>query len=131
MAWQLITVTQTLATKWGDHLHCQRCGRKLEVGEEVWRHYITRKRSSRTDYYCMVCYKKLWLKVTVGGVRYENEERQLPSLRKTDEEAPEKGRVRVPEPEVPRGLREDTSRHETRRAGAETQRAHDHKFNER
>jgi hypothetical protein len=32
---------------------------------------------------------------------------------------------------VPRDLRKDTSRHETRWGGAETQRAHDHKFNER
>ena len=60
MAWRLITVTQMLVTKWGDRLRCRRCGRKLEVGEEVWRHYITRKRSSRTDYCCKGCYKKLW-----------------------------------------------------------------------
>ncbi|MDH5437738.1 MAG: hypothetical protein OEX76_02425 [Candidatus Bathyarchaeota archaeon] len=60
MAWQLVTVTQTLATKRGDRLRCRRCGRELEVGEEVWRHHITRKRSNRTNYYCKGCYKKLW-----------------------------------------------------------------------
>ena len=59
MAWELITVAQMLVTRLGDRLRCRRCERKLEVGEEVWKHYSSRKRSNRTDYYCKGCYKKL------------------------------------------------------------------------
>lgn len=55
MAWELITVTQTLATRLED-LRCRGCGRKLEVGQEFWI-----KRGTR-DYYCKGCYKKLVLR---------------------------------------------------------------------
>jgi len=44
MAWRLITVTQMLATKYGE-LRCQRCNRRLEVGEEAWSHRSTERRS--------------------------------------------------------------------------------------
>ncbi|TET64896.1 hypothetical protein E3J49_03025 [Candidatus Bathyarchaeota archaeon] len=44
-----------------------------------------------------------------------------PWLRKTDEKAPEKGRVCVQKPEVPRDLRENTSWHKTCWAGRKVQ----------
>jgi len=55
MAWHLIMVTQRLVTRLGD-LRCRRCGRKLEVGEDIWRHSVGKD----TQHYCKGCYKKLW-----------------------------------------------------------------------
>lgn len=60
-AWKKITVMQNLVSRMDTTPKCKICGETLDIGEEAWAHICPRKRSSRTEYYCLICYTKLWV----------------------------------------------------------------------
>ena len=64
--WTLITVTQPLA-KWYGELRCQRGGRRLDVGEQIWRRRFGSLPGKKPQHYCKGCFKKLSEEVRMHG----------------------------------------------------------------
>ena len=60
-AWRRITIMQNLYNRTEGELRCEKCGHVLDVGDRAWAHMCPRKRSSYTEYFCLMCFSKLWL----------------------------------------------------------------------
>ncbi len=60
-AWKLITVRSNLFSRLEGDMRCTKCGQPMSVGERAWAHMCPRKNDSYTEYYCLMCYTKLWV----------------------------------------------------------------------
>ncbi len=60
-AWKQIKVRKNLYHRLDGQLRCTKCGDTLYIGDEAWSHMCPRKRESYTEYYCIVCFSKLWI----------------------------------------------------------------------
>jgi len=60
-AWKKITIKRNLVSRFDGQMTCECCGQTLRVGDRVWSHMCPRKRSSYSEYYCLLCYNKLWI----------------------------------------------------------------------
>ena len=60
-AWHKITVLQNLVSRLNGLPKCEVCGQRLEIGKAAWAHLCPRQRMSYTEYYCVACYRKMWI----------------------------------------------------------------------
>jgi len=60
-AWKRITVRSNLYSRLEGQIRCAKCGELLSIGDEAWAHLCPRKKGSYTNYYCLMCFSKLWL----------------------------------------------------------------------
>lgn len=57
----LITKMPNLYSRLEGEVKCFRCGQYLSVGEKTWSHMCPRERSSYTEHYCLICFRKIWV----------------------------------------------------------------------
>jgi len=61
-AWKKITLLPNLFSRLEGNVRCERCNDLLAVGKKAWAHQCPRKGQSYTEYYCLLCYPKLWIR---------------------------------------------------------------------
>ncbi|HKZ93451.1 MAG TPA: hypothetical protein VJ249_02565 [Candidatus Bathyarchaeia archaeon] len=60
-AWRYITIQPNLYSRFEGEIKCSRCGHNMALGEKAWAHMCPRKQESYTEYFCLLCFKKLWI----------------------------------------------------------------------